>query len=90
MQYATLSSVNPTPGLIKGLTSTEAPFIEEARSRGELYITQPYELYSEQNHEVWRRLYARLAPRWDRYANPHFLDGIHSLGLNSRCIPRLE
>jgi phenylalanine-4-hydroxylase len=86
----TLASAKPAEGMKAGLTSTEAPFIEEARSRGELYITQPYELYSEQNHEVWRKLYARLAPRWARYANPHFLDGIHSLCLNSRRIPRLE
>jgi phenylalanine-4-hydroxylase len=43
-----------------GLTTTKAPFIEVARSRGELYIEQPYELYSEENHEAWRRLYTRV------------------------------
>jgi len=83
----------PTLASIKipvGLTSTEAPFIEEARNRGELYISQPYELYSDQNHETWRRLYARMAPRWEKYANPHFLDGIHSLCLSPRRVPRLE
>jgi phenylalanine-4-hydroxylase len=73
-----------------GLTSAEAPFIEEARGRGELYIHQPYELYSDQNHETWRRLYARMKPRWDKYANPHYLDGILALGLNPNRIPRLE
>ena len=73
-----------------GLTSTEAPFIEEARGRGELYISQPYELYSDENHETWRRLYARLAPRWDHYANHHFLDGIHTLCLSPSRVPRLE
>jgi len=73
-----------------GLTSTEAPFIEEARSRGELFVAQPYDLYSEENHETWRRLYARMASRWDRYANSHFLDGVHSLCLSPQCVPRLE
>jgi phenylalanine-4-hydroxylase len=73
-----------------GLTSAEAPFIEEARGRGELYISQPYELYSEENHETWRKLYARMAPRWDRYANRHFLDGIQALCLSPRRVPRLE
>ena len=29
-----------------GLTTGRAPFVEEARSRGELYIHQAYELYS--------------------------------------------
>ena len=55
-----------------GLTSGEANFIESVRFEGKLYIEQPYELYSEENHEVWRRLYARMLPRWERYANPHF------------------
>ena len=41
------------PGLITG----EAPFIR-----------QPYELYTEENHQAWRALYARLLPRWERYA----------------------
>ena len=28
-----------------GLTTTQAPFIEEAQERGELYIFQHYDLY---------------------------------------------
>ena len=73
-----------------GLTTGEAPFIEEARSQGELYIRQPYDLYSEENHEAWRRLYARLLPRWQRYANEHFLQGIDSLCLDPRQVPKLD
>ncbi len=38
------------------LTTTRAPFIEEAQSRGELFVRQPYELYSEENQATWRRL----------------------------------
>jgi phenylalanine-4-hydroxylase len=73
-----------------GLTTTQAPFIEAARSRGELYIEQPYELYSAENHEAWHKLYARMVPRWRRYANPHFLRGINSLCLDPERVPRLE
>jgi len=73
-----------------GLTTNRAPFIEQARRAGELYIHQPYELYSEENHEAWRRLFARMTPRWERYANTHFLDGIHSLCLDPLRIPRLD
>jgi phenylalanine-4-hydroxylase len=54
-----------------GLTTTKAPFIEQAQAKGELYITQPYELYSEENHDAWRRLFSRMLPRWEQYANPH-------------------
>jgi phenylalanine-4-hydroxylase len=73
-----------------GLTTNDAPFIEDARRRGELYIHQPYELYSADNHETWNRLYSRMIPRWERYANRHFLKGIESLCLDPRRVPRLE
>ena len=55
-----------------------------------LYIHQPYELYTAENHEAWRRLYARMQPRWERYANEYFLRGVRSLCFDPRRIPRLE
>ena len=61
------------------ITSTDA----------QLFIHQPYELYSEENHETWSTLYARMEPRWQRHANPHFLQGIASLSLDPKRIPRL-
>ncbi len=72
-----------------GLTTGHAPFVEEARSRGDLYISQPYDLYSAENHEAWRQLYKRIRPRWERYANEHFLAGIEALNLPPDRIPRL-
>jgi len=79
-----------TASALMGLTTTKAPFIEAAQAHGELYIQQPYELYSAENHEAWRRLYARMEDRWQRYANPRFLEGIGSLCLDPRKVPRLE
>jgi phenylalanine-4-hydroxylase len=73
-----------------GLTTTQAPFIEQARAGGETYIEQPYELYSAENHEAWRRLYARMEERWQRYANAHFLKGIDNLCLDATRVPRLD
>jgi phenylalanine-4-hydroxylase len=72
-----------------GLTTTEAPFIEEERSHGRLYIEQPYELYSEENHEAWTKLFARMQPKWDKYANKHFKKGIENLCLDPNRVPRL-
>jgi phenylalanine-4-hydroxylase len=60
-------------------TAVESPFIE-----------QIYGDYSKENHEAWRRLYARMVPLWDRYANEHYLEGLHSLYLDPNRIPRLE
>jgi phenylalanine-4-hydroxylase len=73
-----------------GLTTGHAAFVEEARNRGDLYITQPYELYSDENHEAWRRLFARMQPRWEQFANDHFRSGIEALALPADRIPRLD
>jgi phenylalanine-4-hydroxylase len=73
-----------------GLTTAEAPFIEQARAHGDLFIQQPYDLYSEQNHETWRQLYARMLPQWHKYANSRFLQGIQSLCLDPQRIPKLD
>ncbi|MFX8542945.1 hypothetical protein ABTM06_19680, partial [Acinetobacter baumannii] len=43
-----------------------------------------------ENHEAWRRLYERMLPRWKRYANKHFLEGISALCLDPQKVPRLE
>lgn len=74
----------------EGLTTTRAPFIERAQAAGQLYIHQPYELYTEANHEAWRRLFQRMESRWRQYANPHFLTGIDNLCLDPQRVPRLE
>src|SRR5689334_18164687 len=73
-----------------GLTTRHAPFIERAQDEGRIFIRQPCELYTTENHEAWRRLYERMVPRWDRYANEHFLAGIHSLCLDPLHVPALE
>ncbi len=73
-----------------GLTTSHAWFIEQARKHGDIFIDQPYDLYSPENHETWRRLYARMRPRWQVYANCNFLAGVENLGLNPNAVPRLD
>src|ERR1700692_4958564 len=58
--------------------------------RSELFIHQPYDSYSEGNHETWRRLYARMLPRWQRYANQYLLRGVESLCFDPERLPRLD
>src|SRR5829696_7822331 len=72
-----------------GLTTTQSPFIEQAKLHNEIYIQQPYELYSKENHETWRRLYSRMKPRWDKYANPRFMEGVNNLALDANNVPKL-
>ncbi len=79
-----------TKQIRSGLTTTEAAFIEQAQAHGELYITQPYDLYTDENHAAWKTLYSRMHPKWERYANEWFLKGIGSLCLNPDRVPRLD
>src|SRR5271170_2964295 len=91
MRYPDIQEGEMSPTAVAaGLTTSDASFIEDARQHGQLYIHQPYELYSEENHEAWRRLYSRMLPRWLRFANPHFLEGMQSLCLDPEHVPRLE
>jgi phenylalanine-4-hydroxylase len=73
-----------------GLTTTKSPFIEQSRAKGEIYIEQPYELYSDENQQTWRRLYSRIKPRWEKFANRKFLQGVNNLALNPNDVPKLD
>lgn len=72
-----------------GLTTGHAPFIEAARDDQQLFVQQPYDLYSDANHRAWQRLYSRMLPRWKSYANEHFLRGVENLALSFERVPRL-
>src|SRR5579884_2822253 len=85
-----MPELSPLTTAAPGLTTTQAPFIEQARHDGRLFIEQPYQLYSEENHEAWRRLFSRMGERWQRYANPWFLKGIESLCLDPQRVPKLD
>lgn len=56
----------------------------------DLFIEQQYERYSAENQAAWQRLYARLQPRWEKYANHRFLEGLQALHLSPERIPRLD
>lgn len=75
---------------MEGLTTTKAPFIEQAQKSGQRFIHQPYELYSEENHRAWESLYSRIQERWEKYANPKFLEGVAKLNLDSSRVPKIE
>jgi phenylalanine-4-hydroxylase len=86
-----LRSTEPmNPPVLQGLTTTRAPFVEQARANGEIYIHQPYELYSEENHQTWHQLFTRMRDRWRRYANQKYLRGLDSLFMDQEHVPRFE
>ncbi|MFA7359920.1 MAG: phenylalanine 4-monooxygenase [Candidatus Kapaibacterium sp.] len=75
---------------MEGLTTTKSPYIEQAQKDGQRFINQPYELYSEENHNAWKNLFARIQDRWERYANPKFLEGVGKLNLDPNRVPKIE
>lgn len=72
------------------LTTTQAPFIEEAKNQNQLFIEQPYALYSQKNQQTWQKLFNQIFPKWEKFANSRFLSGIEALNLNPSQIPKLE
>ncbi len=56
----------------------------------DLFIEQRYERYPAENQLAWQKLYARLQPRWEKYANHRFLRGLEALHLSPDRIPRLD
>lgn len=54
------------------------------------YITQKYELYTRQDHEVWRDLFDRRWAVLERQVSRTFLDGLKILRLGRERIPLLD
>ncbi len=73
-----------------GLTTGQAPFIEQAQNNQQLFIQQPYHLYSKQNQETWVKLYKKIQPKWEKFACQKFLQGVQKLGLGYQAIPKLQ
>ena len=74
----------------KGLTTTKAPFIENALRSNKIFIEQPYDLYSEENQLAWKELWKLIWPKWEKFANKRFLSGLELLHLKADCIPKLD
>jgi phenylalanine-4-hydroxylase len=53
-------------------------------------LVQPYNGYTQENHDTWRILYERMWPKWEQYANEYFLKGVRSLCFDPDEIPRLD
>jgi len=51
---------------------------------------QKYENYTNENREVWNRLFERLGPVIEKYAHPDAQKGIRKIGLKGEEIPRLS
>jgi phenylalanine-4-hydroxylase len=57
---------------------------------GTFFIEQDYSRYTERDHTTWRLLYDRIHPKWARYANRRFLEGVDKLQLDPGRVPRIS
>lgn len=58
------------------------------RMRPDYTVDQPYDTYTDEEHERWRFLYARQSRLLQNYAAPEFIEGLAKLNAGER-IPRL-
>src|SRR5690606_8484614 len=54
------------------------------------YITQHYDRYTDENHEVWRTMYAKRMETLYQQASNVFLTGMEAIGLPSDRVPKVD
>jgi phenylalanine-4-hydroxylase len=53
-------------------------------------VSQEWDRYSAEDHDIWRQLYARQIQLIERYAAPEFIDGTRALNASPERIPRID
>ena len=53
------------------------------------YVTQHYERYTDENHEVWRLMYEQRWDKLEEQASRTFIDGLHAINLVRDRVPLL-
>jgi phenylalanine-4-hydroxylase len=61
-----------------------------SRAAADYTVEQCWERYTDEDHEIWRTLYARQTRMIERYAAPEFVAGAHALNASPDRIPRLD
>jgi len=61
-----------------------------SRAAADYTVEQDWRNYSQDEHDIWARLYGRQIELIERYAAPEFLDGVRALGASATRIPRFE
>src|SRR5262245_3914008 len=58
-----------------------------AQAAADYTVAQDWSAYGEDEHDIWRPLYARQIHLAERYATPQFLEGLATLGARPDVIP---
>lgn len=60
------------------------------RARADYTVDQEWDRYTQEDHDVWRTLYARQIQLLEKYAAPEFIAGARTLNASPDAIPRIE
>lgn len=60
------------------------------RAANDYTLTQEWNAYTEEDHDIWRTLYARQIRLIERYAAPEFVAGTRALNAPPDRIPRID
>ncbi|HYM34788.1 MAG TPA: phenylalanine 4-monooxygenase [Steroidobacteraceae bacterium] len=58
-----------------------------SRANADYTVAQHYELYTDEDQNIWRTLFTRQLPLINKYAAPEVLHGIETLGASAEHIP---
>ena len=61
-----------------------------SRAASDYTVEQRYEEYTDEDHDIWRTLYARQIGLLERYAAPEFIAGTRALNAPADRIPRID
>ncbi len=61
-----------------------------ASAKTDYSVEQDYSLYTAEDQNIWRELFARQRPLIEKYAAPEVLHGIQTLGASAESIPRFD
>lgn len=61
-----------------------------SRAASDYTVAQEWERYTDEDHAIWRTLYARQIALLERYAAPEFIAGTRALNAPPDRIPRIE
>jgi phenylalanine-4-hydroxylase len=61
-----------------------------ANAASDYTLAQDWDSYTDEDHDIWRTLYARQIRLIERYAAPEFISGTRSLSASPDRIPRID
>lgn len=88
IEYSTV--IDSDEARLAQAAADKAPFQPSSEiDTSKFFITQNMDLYTQENHEVWRTLYHERMKTLDEQASTVFLEGMRAIGLPGDSVPEV-